>query len=458
MTKENKMGTMSVGKLLVEVSLPIMISMFIQALYNIVDSFFVSQLNEQAFTAVSLAFPIQNTIIGISVGTGVGINALLSRSLGEKNTHQAHLAAENGIILTIMYAIIFFIFGVFGPEAYYRSQTSDPSIIAYGVDYVSIVTKVSIGIFMQITMERLLQATGKSILTMIMQICGALTNMIMDPILIFGLFGFPKMGVKGAAIATVMGQLLAATLGIIFERKFNPEVKIHALRFDLKTVGKIYAIGVPSIILTSLTGVTVYFFNKILSRFSDTALAAYGAYFKMQSFVFMPAFGLVNGMVPILAYNYGAAKPQRARDTIKYSLMAGTGIMFVGFLVFQIFPDQLLRIFNASEELLEIGRTTLKIISISFLFAGVTVVSASVFQALGNGFLSLCTTFIRLIVVLLPTAYFLSFKGDVNLVWWAYPIAEVADIITCVLFLKKFAYRKINELDDENYENLEATA
>ncbi|MBP2025658.1 MATE family efflux transporter [Peptoniphilus stercorisuis] len=446
MTKENKMGTTPIGKLLVEVSLPIMISMFIQALYNVVDSFFVSQLNEQAFTAVSLAFPIQNTMIGIAVGTGVGINALLSRSLGEKNLKQANLAAENGVLLAIIYTVVFFIFGIVGSEAFYRSQTQDPRIIAYGVEYISVVTMFSAGIFMQITMERLLQATGRSMLTMIMQIVGAVTNIIMDPILIFGLLGFPKMGVKGAAIATVMGQILAAILGMIFERKYNTEVHISGIKPHFETIKKIYVVGIPSIILTSLTGVTVYFFNKILSKFSDTALAAYGAYFKMQSFVFMPVFGLVNGMVPILAYNFGAAKPDRAKKAIKYSLIAGVSIMCIGFLIFQIFPNQLLKVFNASDELLEIGSKALRIISVSFLFAGISVVSASVFQALGNGVLSLMITFLRLILVLLPVAYLLSLKGDLSLVWWAYPIAEVVDAFACTFFLKKFAFKEIDSL------------
>lgn len=447
MGKQNKMAQMPIARLLAEVSLPIMISMFVQALYNVVDSFFVSQLNEQAFTAVSLAFPVQNTIIGIAVGTGVGVNALLSRSLGEKNQIQANLAAENGIILAILYAIIFFIIGVFCPEMYYSSQTKDPRIIAYGIDYMSIISMFSIGIFIQITMERIIQATGKSLLTMIMQIVGAITNIILDPILIFGLLGFPKFGVKGAAIATVIGQIIGGILGIIFERKFNKEVHIKRLRPDFKTIWKIYIVGIPSILLISLTGITVYVFNKILSKFSDTALAAYGAYFKMQSFVFMPTFGLVNGMVPILAYNYGSRSASRSKQTIQYSLIAGTIIMFIGFLIFQIFPEKLLKIFNASEELLRVGVPALRIISVSFIFAGVTVVSSSVFQALGNGLLSLITTVIRLVLVLLPVAFLLSLKGELELVWWAYPIAEIFDLMACIYFLNTFAKRKIKEIE-----------
>lgn len=452
MTKENKMGTTPVGRLLVEVSLPIMISMFIQALYNIVDSFFVSQLNEQAFTAVSLAFPIQNTIIGIAVGTGVGINAIMSRSLGERKPKQASLIAENGLSLAIIYGIIFLFFGFFGSEVYFKSQTNDPNIIAYGVDYISIVTIFSIGIFTQITMERILQATGKSVLTMIMQIVGAVTNIIMDPILIFGLVGFPAMGVKGAAIATVMGQIFAAVLGLIFQRKFDDDIKITRPRFQPNIIKNIYKVGIPSILLTSLTGVTVYFFNKILSGFSDVALAAYGAYIKIQSFVFMPVFGLVNGMVPILAYNYGAAKPNRAKRIVKYTLVGGISIMFVGFLIFQIFPEKLLKIFNASEELLGVGSTTLKIISVSFLFAGITVVSSSVFQALGDAILSLTVTFIRQVIVLLPMAFILSLKGELSFVWWAYPIAEFVDMVVCLIFLKKFAFRKLDDLVDNKLE------
>lgn len=447
MGKQNKMAQMPIARLLAEVSLPIMISMFVQALYNVVDSFFVSQLNEQAFTAVSLAFPVQNTIIGIAVGTGVGVNALLSRSLGEKNQIQANLAAENGIILAIFYAIIFFIIGVFCPEMYYSSQTKDPRIIAYGIDYMSIISMFSIGIFIQITMERIIQATGKSLLTMIMQIVGAITNIILDPILIFGLLGFPKFGVKGAAIATVIGQIIGGILGIIFERKFNKEVHMKRLRPDFKTIWKIYIVGIPSILLISLTGITVYVFNKILSKFSDTALAAYGAYFKMQSFVFMPTFGLVNGMVPILAYNYGSRSASRSKQTIQYSLIAGTIIMFIGFLIFQIFPEKLLKIFNASEELLRVGVPALRIISVSFIFAGVTVVSSSVFQALGNGLLSLITTVIRLVLVLLPVAFLLSLKGELELVWWAYPIAEIFDLMACIYFLNTFAKRKIKEIE-----------
>lgn len=447
MGKQNKMAQMPIARLLAEVSLPIMISMFVQALYNVVDSFFVSQLNEQAFTAVSLAFPVQNTIIGIAVGTGVGVNALLSRSLGEKNQIQANLAAENGIILAILYAIIFFIIGVFCPEMYYNSQTKDPRIIAYGIDYMSIISMLSIGIFIQITMERIIQATGKSLLTMIMQIVGAITNIILDPILIFGLLGFPKFGVKGAAIATVIGQIIGGILGIIFERKFNKEVHIKRLRPDFKTIWKIYIVGIPSILLISLTGITVYVFNKILSKFSDTALAAYGAYFKMQSFVFMPTFGLVNGMVPILAYNYGSRSTSRSKQTIQYSLITGTIIMFIGFLIFQIFPEKLLKIFNASEELLRVGVPALRIISVSFIFAGVTVVSSSVFQALGNGLLSLITTVIRLVLVLLPVAFLLSLKGELELVWWAYPIAEIFDLMACIYFLNTFAKRKIKEIE-----------
>lgn len=447
MGKQNKMAQMPIARLLAEVSLPIMISMFVQALYNVVDSFFVSQLNEQAFTAVSLAFPVQNTIIGIAVGTGVGVNALLSRSLGEKNQIQANLAAENGIILAILYAIIFFIIGVFCPEMYYNSQTKDPRIIAYGIDYMSIISMLSIGIFIQITMERIIQATGKSLLTMIMQIVGAVTNIILDPILIFGLLGFPKFGVKGAAIATVIGQIIGGILGIIFERKFNKEVHIKRLRPDFKTIWKIYIVGIPSILLISLTGITVYVFNKILSKFSDTALAAYGAYFKMQSFVFMPTFGLVNGMVPILAYNYGSRSTSRSKQTIQYSLITGTIIMFIGFLIFQIFPEKLLKIFNASEELLRVGVPALRIISVSFIFAGVTVVSSSVFQALGNGLLSLITTVIRLVLVLLPVAFLLSLKGELELVWWAYPIAEIFDLMACIYFLNTFAKRKIKEIE-----------
>ena len=446
MEKENKMGYMPVGRLLITTSIPLMISMLIQALYNIVDSRFVSLINEKAFTAVSIAFPMQNLMMGLALGIGVGINSLLSKSLGEKNFKQANLTAETGIVLSIIHSLIFIIFGLTLPTIYYKAQTSDPEIIKYGVEYLRVVTLVGVGAFFQITFERIITSTGKTIYSMISQSIGAITNIILDPILIFGYFGLPKMGVTGAAVATVIGQCLSAVVAFILNYHFNKEVRIKSIKWDTYTIKKIYEVGLPSFVLISITSVAVFIMNKILNKFSSTAVAAYGAYFKIQSFVFMPVFGLNNGMVPVLAYNYGAGNVDRCKQIIKFATRTAIGILIIGFIIFQVFPKQLLMIFNASDELLKVGIPALRIIAISFILCGYTVASLSVFQALGNGVLSAVCSILRQVVVLVPAAFILSLFKDLNLVWFAYPIAELAGFSYSKYYIKHFALNRINEL------------
>ncbi len=450
--QENKMGTMPIKRLLISMSLPIMISMLIQALYNVVDSIFVARINENALTAVSLAFPIQNLIISIAVGTGVGINSLLSRSLGEKNHDKANLTAINAVFLGIFSYLIFLIFGLFFSRIYFISQTDDPQIIEYGVTYLSIICIGSIGIFIQIVFERLLQSTGRTFETMITQGTGAIINIILDPILIFGLFGFPKMGIAGAALATIVGQILAAIFSIYFNHKSNKEIKIHAkkARINFQIIREIYEVGIPSIIMMSISSITTYTINNILIKFSSTATAVYGIYFKVQSFVFMPVFGLTNGMVPILAYNYGAQRKSRIKETVRLSMIYVTVIMTLGLIVIQLIPNLILSLFNASEHMLGIGIPALRIISIGYIFAGISIVASSVYQAFGNGVLSLINSVSRQLVVLIPSAYFLSLLGNVHLIWWSYPIAELVSLILTITFLKYIFNQKISKIIEEN--------
>ena len=424
--KENKMGIMPVNRLLISMAVPMMISMLVQACYNVVDSMFVAQLNENALTAVSLAFPIQSLMIAVATGTGVGINALASRALGEKNHDKASAVANNGIIVIFLSMLIFVIFGLTCSGLFFSVQTSDAQIISYGKDYLMIVTGLSFGIFLEISFERILQATGRTMYSMITQTVGAVFNIIFDPIMIFGLFGFPAMGVAGAALATVLGQILAAILGLYFCLNKNPEIKIDVFHTKLNgtIVRMIYGIGIPSIIMQSIGSIMTFGMNMILIAFSSTATAVFGVYFKLQSFVFMPVFGLNNGMVPIIGYNYGARKPKRIMETFKLSVIYATLLMAIGFAVFQIFSAQLFAIFNASEHMLQIGVPALRTISWSFLLAGFGIVASSVFQALGHGVKSLIISVLRQLVVLLPCAFVLS-TVSLDAIWWAFPIAEL---------------------------------
>lgn len=450
--QENKMGVMPIPKLLISMSLPMMLSMLVQACYNIVDSIFVSRIGgagslmgEHALTAVSLAFPVQNLMMAVATGTGVGINALLSRSLGEKNEKDANLAANNGIFLGILSYLAFALIGLFFSRTFFEIQTTDPEIIAFGVQYMSIVLILSFGIFLQITFERLLQSTGKTIYNMITQGVGAITNIILDPILIFGLFGLPKMGVAGAALATVIGQILAMFLGIYFNIRKNKEIHISLKGFRPcgRIIEQIYSVGVPSIIMVAIGSVMTFGFNKILLMFTSTATAVFGVYFKLNSFVFMPIFGLNNGMIPIIAYNYGARNKERITQTVRLSIAIAVGLMLMGLCVFELFPDKLLLLFNASENMLEIGIPALRIIALCFLFAGFCIVAGSVFQALGNGFYSLLVSVARQLVVLLPCAYILAHTLGLHYVWWSFDIAEIASLIMSALLLKRIYREKL---------------
>lgn len=444
--KENKMGTEPIGRLLFSVSFPIIISMLIQALYNMVDSYYIGKISEEAFTAVSIAFPLQNIIVGIGVGTGVGMNSLLSRSLGEKNFDKANLSAENGIFLSIIYGLSLLILAFILPKFYYESQNVSEIIVEYGIEYLSIIMAFSIGVFVQINCERLLQSTGRSMLTMLTQGIGALINIILDPIFIFGYYGLPAMRVRGAAIATVLGQIIGALFGIFFNFKYNKDIQIKTIRPRFKIIKNIYKVGLPSIIMISVTSTTIYFLNKILSVYSASAIAALGAYYKIQSFIFLPIFGLTNGLVPIIAYNYGAEFKGRILETIKLGFICGILMMLIGTAILLIFPEQLLDIFSASDAMKEVGITMLRIISLCFIFAGISIMGGSVFQALGNGLLTLIDAVIRNIIIILPYTYIVSRIAPIEYVWWSYLLSETSSIIFVSYFMKNFAMKKIDEL------------
>lgn len=448
--KENKMGVMPVNRLLLSMSVPMMISMLVQALYNVVDSMFVAQLNENALTAVSLVFPIQNLMISVGVGTGVGINALLSRSLGEREYARANQAANHGVFLAIISYLVFAVLGIVGAGMFMSVQTQDPQIVKYGTQYLEICCAFSFGLFLQITFERLLQSTGKTLYTMISQSLGAIINIILDPIMIFGLFGFPRMEVAGAAAATVTGQIITCMVGFVLNKKKNTEIHLTWKGFKVSghIIRGIYAVGVPSIVMSSIGSVMTFGLNKILIAFSSTATAVFGVYFKLQSFVFMPVFGLNNGMVPIVAYNYGARQKKRITKTIVYSVCYAVGVMLVGAIIFQAFPEQLLEIFNASATMKEIGIPALRTLSICFVFAGFCIVCSSVFQALGHGVLSLWVSLVRQLCVLLPVAYVLAKVGGLHLVWWSFPIAEIFSVFMSVVFIRNVYKKEIAPLEN----------
>lgn len=416
-----------------------MISMMVQALYNIVDSIFVAQINENALTAVSLAFPVQNLMIAVSTGTGVGVNAILSRSLGAKDQERANRTAVTGILLALASFLVFAVLGLTLSEFFFRVQTSDAQIIEYGTTYMTIVTSLSFGLFGQIIGERLLQATGRTFYTMITQGLGAIINIILDPIFIFGYLGLPAMGVAGAALATITGQIIAAALGFYLNHRVNLEIQVHFKKYrpTRRLIREIYAIGIPSILMSSIGSVMTFCMNKILIVFSTTATAVFGVYFKLQSFIFMPVFGLNNGMVPIISYNFGAQKKDRIHQTIRYSILYATLLMLFGFILFEGFPDALLRLFNASDTMLDMGRAALRIIAPHFLLAGFDIIASTVFQALGRSIYSLIVSIARQLLVLLPVALLLSLSGVLDLVWLAFPISEVASFLLCFFFLRR---------------------
>ncbi len=451
--QENKMGIMPVNKLIINMSLPMIVSMLVQALYNVVDSVFVGMVSEQALTAVSLSFPAQNLMIGFATGTAVGVNALVSRALGAKDFERANKVAENGVILSVITAIAFLFFGIFGAEPFMRSQTDVEIIVQQGTDYLRVCCGASIGVFMEIIYERLLQATGRTAYTMCTQGVGAILNIILDPIFIFVF----DMDVKGAAIATVIGQIVAGIIAIIINTKKNPEIKLNFKKFkpDFKIIGQIYKIGVPSILMVAIGSVMTFCMNKILISFTpgkETTATVFGAFFKLNSFICMPIFGLNNGIIPIIAYNYGARKKDRMLKTIKLTVMYAEIFSLIGVLLFSLIPDVLLGFFSASPEMLEIGVPALRIIGSSFAFAGICIALGASFQALGKSFFSMLNSLIRQLLVLTPVAYVLARYGlqigNPNLVWFSYPVAEICSVIVsigCFIYVNKTIISKIED-------------
>lgn len=438
-TDENKMGVLPINKLLISMSVPMMMSMLVQALYNIVDSIFIARISEDALTAVSLAFPMQTLMIALAGGTGVGVNAILSKSLGQKNYAMANAVARNGIFLAMLSSLLFLLIGIFAVKPFYMVQTADVEILNYGKQYLTIVCCLSMGIFAQFIFERLLQSTGKTFYTMITQMVGAVINLILDPILIFGMFGFPKMDAAGAAIATVTGQTIAGILAYIFNVTKNKELNISFKNFrpSKHVIAAICRVGIPSIVMQSISSIMTFGMNQILIAFSSTAAAVFGIYYKLQSFIFMPVFGLSNGMVPIIAFNYGAEKKTRMLKTYRSSLAFAVCIMTIGTAMFLLIPDKLFIPFDASENMLYMGIPALRIIGVHFPVAAFCIITSSMFQALGKSLYSLINSTCRQLVILLPSAYLLAQLGNVNYVWWSFPIAEVgAALIISILLLR----------------------
>ena len=449
---ENKMGTMPIGKLLFNMSLPMMISMLVQALYNIVDSIFVSKLSENALTAVSLAFPLQMLLIAVATGTGVGMNALLSKALGERRSDEVNRIASNAAFLYFVSYVVICILGFTIVKPFYMSQMghADVEIMEMGIDYLSTVMIFSFGLLSQIYFERLLTSTGRTIFSMTSQLCGAITNIILDPILIFGLCGLPKMGVTGAAVATVIGQCVAAVVAFTCNHKYNHEVKLifRSFRPNGRIIGTIYAIGIPSIIMQSIGSVMTYSMNRILIEFSSTATAVFGVYFKLQSFFFMPVFGLNNGITPIIAFNYGAQNRKRMVKTIKLSMITAFCLTFIGFLCFEFIPQALLGMFSASADMLKIGVPALRIIGIHYLIAWFCIICGTVFQALGKAVFSMIVSIMRQLIILVPAAYILSKLGGLHAVWWSFPIAELVSLMISLFFLFRINRTIISKIPD----------
>lgn len=452
--KENKMGTMPIPRLLVSMSLPMVISMLIQALYNLVDSMFVANINNDALTALGMAFPMQSLMIAFQTGLGVGMNALVSKLLGQGKNEQAARAALHGLILTGVNYIIFFIVGLFALPLFFSIQTNSQSVIGYGVEYLSIICCCSFGLFMQICLERFLQSTGKTVYSMILQATGAVINIILDPVLIFGVeaLGIPAMGVTGAALATVIGQIIGCIVGIVFQIKCNKELTLSFKGFKINggTIKTIYAVGIPSIIMSALVSVLTFGMNVILKSFEEAAATTFGIYFKVQSFVYMPVFGMNNGLVPIIAYNYGAGKGDRIVKTVKLGAIVAAVMMFIGLLIFQIVPELLLSLFNPSEDILRIGIPAFRIFSISFAFAGISIVLSSCFQALGNGFYSMVVFLIRLIFPTLPLAALLGHIGGLNLLWFSMPICDMLGLCMAAIFMTIMYRRVIKPMIQQN--------
>lgn len=445
--QENKMGYTPMLKLILSMSLPAMFSMLIQSLYNIVDSMFVAQIGEDALTALSLAFPIQTLMIAAAVGTGVGVNSLVARRLGEARYLEASSAAVHGLVLSFMSSLLFALLGFFFTKPFFTGFSDNPVVVSMGTDYVTIVTIFSTGIFIVVASEKILQATGNMIYPMVFQLMGAILNTILDPIMIFGLFGFPALGVKGAAIATVISQFISMffCLYVVLTKKHEIHITLKKFKFHGKTIKAIYKVGLPAIVMQSIMSALVGGLNAILIMFSESAVAVLGVYYKLQSFVFMPVFGLTQGVMPIMGYNYGARNKKRLISALKIGVMIALAIMTVGTLIFMLLPDKLLMIFNASEQMLQIGIPALRTISLCFIAAALGIMISVLFQAVGNGIYSLIVSVCRQLVVILPAAYFLS-KIELNYVWYAFPIAEVVSFTLSILLLKHIYRRDIKYL------------
>lgn len=452
--EENKMGVLPERRLLLSMSLPIMLSMLVQALYNVVDSIFVAQFSQDALTGVTVAFPMQNLMIAVGGGTGVGISAFLSKSLGEKKPGLASDVAKNGLILGIFSWLLFVLIGIFAARPFIAGQTDVSAVIGYGTEYLTICTVFSFGIFGQLILERILQATGKTVYSMLTQIVGAVINIILDPILIFGYLGFPRMGIAGAAVATVTGQITAMIVALLLNIRKNKELDFSFRKFRLSgsIIRRIYAVGIPSIVMMAISSIMTFAMNSILGAFTTAATNVFGVYFKLQSFAVMPIFGLNNGMIPIISYNYGAKKRARIQKTIRLAIFFALLIMAAAIAVFQLFPARLIGLFETegadNTQLYELGTNALRILSLNFIFAGFCIVLSAVFQALGNGVLSLIVSAARQLVVLIPAAYLLSLLGDVHLIWWAFPIAELASLLCCIgcyAYIRKKIIRNIPE-------------
>lgn len=449
--QENKMGVMPIGRLLVNMALPMIASMLVQALYNVVDSIYVSRISESAVTALSLAFPIQNVQVGLAIGIGVGINSLLSKSLGRKDQESANFAAGNGITLVLICGAMLMLFGAFGVEPYFRMQSTVAETVEGGIAYSRIICLCTLGMYVQITSERLLQSTGRTFHSMIIQATGAILNIVLDPVFIFGWFGIPAMGIAGAAVATVIGQWVGAIVGVILNLKCNRDIRLglRYLKLQRSIVGPILTVGIPSIIMNSIGSIMNFGMNQIFQRFSETATGVFGIYYKLQSFFFMPLFGMNGATISIIAYNYGARKPERMLKTLKIAIGAALTVMTVGLLAFQLIPEALLGLFNPSEEFLAIGCSALRIISIHFPLAAVCIMVGASFQALGNGIYSTITSVCRQLLVLLPAAYLLSLTGSVSNVWWSFPIAELVSAAATLFFFRRIYKAKIKPLFSE---------
>lgn len=446
---KNRMGTEAIPSLLFKMSLPIIISFLVQSVYNLVDSIFVARLSEKALTAVSLCFPVQNIMVAFAVGTGIGTTALLSRYLGMDDKKRVGVIATHGLILAAASMAAFMLFGIFFTDFYAKSQSTDPEIIQYTKDYLYVILLFCGGVFFQIFFEKTLQSTGNTVYTMITQGTGAILNIILDPIMIFGLFGFPKLGVTGAALATVIGQTGGSLVGVYFHSKKNRDVNFifRNLSFHMDNIKQIFSIGLPSVLISGIGSVVLFFINNMLYTFGASAVAAYGIMYKLQSFSFMPMFGISNALLAIVSYNYGAKNKERIREAIKIAFVASFAIVGLSVVLMWIFSKQLFDLFSATDVMREIGVPMIRIVSLSFIISIPSVVGVGgIFQAIGNWKFPVIQSFLRQVILLLPIFYLFTRLGSLNFAWWAFAIAEILNAIVCVIFLRKDIREKIDIL------------